>query len=430
MADVKDDIERYLRGEMSSAERHALEKKALYDPFLADGLEGAESISPDHYVSDVMELEKRIQGAKKKNSWFWPMRIAASFLLITTIALLVYNSLPKEQSEKLAEQKEEPTATETLSTGESTAIKGNDQELLTLNQSKEEGPAKTKKSALAATTDETKPKQIPTAEPTTMLGQGNLPTDQIFAESEEANLTDEAKERIAKAEPSLEKKREMALDQDISRSKAPSPVTAQAFTNRKVQGRVTSADDGGALSGVNVIVKGSSAGTVTDVQGNYSLPLSKDNDELQFFSIGLRSIEIAVENKSTLDVKMDEDAQQLSEVVVTGYDLANSKGGAASTVTKLAEPIGGRKALKKYLNSNVHYPQQALERKIEGRVTIQFLVHPDGSLTDFSVLQGIGFGCDEEVIRLIKAGPAWSPTLRDTTPVTERANVQMRFKLP
>ena len=358
------------------------------------------------------------------------MRIAASFLLITTIALLVYNSLPKEQSEKLAEQKEEPTATETLSTGESTAIKGNDQELLTLNQSKEEGPAKTKKSVLAATRDEIKPKEIPTAEPTTMHGQGNLPTDQIFAESEEANLTDEAKERIAKAEPSLEKKKEMALDQDISRSKAPSPVTAQAFTNRKVQGRVTSADDGGALSGVNVIVKGSSAGTVTDVQGNYSLPLSKDNDELQFFSIGLRSIEIAVENKSTLDVKMDEDAQQLSEVVVTGYDLANSKGGAASTVTKLAEPIGGRKALKKYLNSNVHYPQQALERKIEGRVTIQFLVHPDGSLTDFSVLQGIGFGCDEEVIRLIKAGPAWSPTLRDTTPVTERANVQMRFKLP
>jgi hypothetical protein len=51
-------------------------------------------------------------------------------------------------------------------------------------------------------------------------------------------------------------------------------------------------------------------------------------------------------------------------------------------------------------------------------------------LTDFKVLKGIGYGCDEEVIRLVKEGSAWSPTLRDNLAVTEKARVQFRFKLP
>ena len=61
MDDLKHDIEKYLRGELSSSEMHQLEKKALDDPFLADALEGASMISSDELSDDLTSLRKKIQ---------------------------------------------------------------------------------------------------------------------------------------------------------------------------------------------------------------------------------------------------------------------------------------------------------------------------------------------------------------------------------
>ncbi|MBT1686614.1 hypothetical protein [Dawidia soli] len=57
MADDHHDIERYLNGELSPAEMHALEKKALYDPFLADALEGAAQLAPAELSADLQQLQ-------------------------------------------------------------------------------------------------------------------------------------------------------------------------------------------------------------------------------------------------------------------------------------------------------------------------------------------------------------------------------------
>ncbi len=69
MADVRDDIERYRKGELTPAQMHALEKKALSDPFLADALEGAESISPEDFAKDVSDINLKL-GSRKSASWF------------------------------------------------------------------------------------------------------------------------------------------------------------------------------------------------------------------------------------------------------------------------------------------------------------------------------------------------------------------------
>ena len=97
---------------------------------------------------------------------------------------------------------------------------------------------------------------------------------------------------------------------------------------------------------------------------------------------------------------------------------------------ELAGPEGGRKAFKQYLESNLRYPEEALKNQVEGKVTIQFSVGLTGQVTDFKVIRGIGFGCDEEVIRLIKAGPKWSPTKKNEEPIKDRVRVRMRFALP
>jgi TonB-linked SusC/RagA family outer membrane protein len=97
-------------------------------------------------------------------------------------------------------------------------------------------------------------------------------------------------------------------------------VLRVAAQERTVTGRVTAAEDASALPGVNVVVRGSSSGTVTDAQGRYSISVG-DNATLVFSFVGLTTQEIPVNNRSTIDVALAADVRQLGEVVVTALGI-------------------------------------------------------------------------------------------------------------
>ncbi|MEK6476527.1 SusC/RagA family TonB-linked outer membrane protein [Catalinimonas sp. 4WD22] len=99
---------------------------------------------------------------------------------------------------------------------------------------------------------------------------------------------------------------------------------AQAQT-RTIRGKVISGDDDSALPGVNVLVQGTSTGTVTDVEGNYSINVSGDNPTLVFTSVGFESVTEEVNGRSTIDVVLMPDLQQLGEVVVTALGITKEK---------------------------------------------------------------------------------------------------------
>ena len=86
-----------------------------------------------------------------------------------------------------------------------------------------------------------------------------------------------------------------------------------------VSGKVTDSKSGEALPGVNVLVKGSMSGTVTDVNGKYSISVPDNSDTLVFSSIGYVTTEVALNGRSTIDIALNEDIQSLEEVVVVGY---------------------------------------------------------------------------------------------------------------
>lgn len=88
---------------------------------------------------------------------------------------------------------------------------------------------------------------------------------------------------------------------------------------RTVSGKVTAAETGEALPGVNVVLKGTTTGTVTDIDGNYKLSVPSDGGTLVFSFIGLATEEVQIGNRSVIDVQLSSDIQQLSEVVVVGY---------------------------------------------------------------------------------------------------------------
>ncbi|MEL6133100.1 MAG: energy transducer TonB, partial [Bacteroidota bacterium] len=70
---------------------------------------------------------------------------------------------------------------------------------------------------------------------------------------------------------------------------------------------------------------------------------------------------------------------------------------------------GGEPALYRFLSSHIRYPEDALRQKVEGKVFVRFVIREDGSITDLQIRKGIGFGCDEEALRVIRMMPRWIP---------------------
>ncbi|MGS0527050.1 carboxypeptidase-like regulatory domain-containing protein [Zobellia nedashkovskayae] len=87
----------------------------------------------------------------------------------------------------------------------------------------------------------------------------------------------------------------------------------------QITGTVTSADDGMPLPGASVVIKGTTTGTTTDFDGNYTLDDVASDATLIFSYIGFLRAEVAVNGQSTINLAMQADAQQLDEVILTGY---------------------------------------------------------------------------------------------------------------
>ena len=92
--------------------------------------------------------------------------------------------------------------------------------------------------------------------------------------------------------------------------------SAFIYAQKKVSGTVSD-KSGVPLAGASVIVKGTSNGTSTDFDGNYSLNVQEDSDVLVISYIGFKSVEITVGNQTTISVSLEEDAESLDEVVVS-----------------------------------------------------------------------------------------------------------------
>lgn len=118
-------------------------------------------------------------------------------------------------------------------------------------------------------------------------------------------------------------------------------------------------------------------------------------------------VEKIIDNKaaiSTVDVKGGTD-----DVAVPVENKPAEVEEIFAVVEQMPEFEGGEKALYAFINANIRYPAIALENGVQGRVIVRFAVNSSGHIEQVSVLRGIGGGCDEEAIRIVKRMPAWKP---------------------
>ena len=90
---------------------------------------------------------------------------------------------------------------------------------------------------------------------------------------------------------------------------------------------------------------------------------------------------------------------------------------------------GGDVKLMEYLKKNLNYPQEAIDAGVEGKVFVEFCIEKDGTVCDAKVLRGIGYGCDEEALRVVGLMPKWKPGKQRGRAIRVRYTLPINFKL-
>ncbi len=131
-----------------------------------------------------------------------------------------------------------------------------------------------------------------------------------------------------------------------------------------------------------------------------------------------------VENKaSSIANKKD------AEMAANKAEIAEDSRSVFTVVEEMPSFPGGEAERNKFLSGNIVYPQQAVENGIQGTVYIRFVVDVKGNITEVKVLRGIGGGCDEEALRVVKMMPKWHPGKQNGEKVRVLYNMPVIFKL-
>lgn len=133
-----------------------------------------------------------------------------------------------------------------------------------------------------------------------------------------------------------------------------------------------------------------------------------------------------IEEIEVMDMELDEDTEiEYVEVVEESVEEEE----IFTIVETMPSFPGGDEALFKFLGKNIDYPQMAADAGITGMVYVTFVIEKDGSVAGARILKGIGGGCDEEALRVVKQMPKWSPGKQRGKSVKVQYNLPVRFTL-
>jgi len=141
-------------------------------------------------------------------------------------------------------------------------------------------------------------------------------------------------------------------------------------------------------------------------------------------------IEQQIEVDFDMEVTEETVIEELEEVTIDEVEQEEERVDEIFEIVEdPAAPVGGYSAFYAHVSENLHYPRRALDMNVGGKVYVKFVVDKDGSLTLFEVVRGIGFGCDEEAIRVLKESPKWKPGKQRGRTVRQQLIIPIYFKL-
>jgi flagellar basal body-associated protein FliL len=434
------DIEQYHKGLLSAKERHALEKAALDDPFLADALEGyaAAGVNAE---TDIAELKKRLEAriderkvipinTERRSSFTW-LRIAAVIVLIAGAGLLVYQ-FAFNKSKNIAQ----------LDSTKKEEIKAADSGKTSLPESK------TKDSNVTSTANDLKQKAhgvtindktVPVRASRQTTGAGAIRKDSAAndyllntkpsaafkkpsvddktAQTNNGDIKDEKKELAKEQVKTLTVKAKQDANATPQQSEGlfykESVVTDRKANNQYrntniFRGRITDANNN-PVPFANVTNPADNVGTYSDVKGYFNLTSPDSVLKVQIRSIGFENNNVQLRNNvSNNQVVMQDDHSRLSEVVISNKKPnAAARSRESNMKVEEPEPADGWDNYDTYLVNNLNIPDEMKTKQTRGDVEVSFEVDKNGAPINIKVEKSLCGKCDEEAIRLIKDGPKW-----------------------
>ena len=400
----------YIRGLRKGKEAHRLERESMQDPFLADAMDGYNQVEGNHEQRiEKLRMQVSAHSAKKKSTYAITWSIAACLIIgfgISSYFLFLKKSMTDEvfiAEESVSIKLAEPAAPPTPAIPATPTVPATPQKEIALATTK----VKTDSTPISEITARQADKKDMIAEiQTTSQPQGAPVAAVPMMEevSEETAALQEVVATIDTFESESDKKMKLAK------------VATILPQNNMIKGRVTDGK-GEPLIGASVTYKGTNIGTITNMNGEFSLVKKDDKKRLTAEYIGYDPVEIQVDTSRTMLIAMNENKQALNEVVVVGYGAKKNKKsttlGSDAKVKEQTEkeitlqPVIGKRSYQKYLKEHLVRPTDEKCAQVKGKVVLTFLINKEGRPFYIKVKESLCESADKEAIRLIQEGPDW-----------------------
>ena len=409
----------YIRGLRKGKEAHRLERESMQDPFLADAMDGYSQVEGNHEQRiEKLRMQVSAHSAKKKNTRAITWSIAACLAIgfgVSSYFLFLKKSMTDEvfiAKESVSSKLAEPAIPPTPAIPATPTVPATPQKEIAL------ATAKVKTDSTPASEDSTpvseitarqadKKDMIAKIQATSQPQQGTPPVATVPVMEEVSEETAALQEVVATMdtfESESDKKMKLAKVATILPQK------------NMIKGRVTD-EKGEPLIGASVTYKGTNIGTITNMNGEFSLVKKDDKKRLTAEYIGYDPVEIQVDTSRTMLIAMNENKQALNEVVVVGYGAKKNKKsttlGSDAKVKEQTEkeitpqPVIGKRSYQKYLKEHLVRPTDEKCAQVKGKVVLTFLINKEGRPFYIKVKESLCESADKEAIRLIQEGPDW-----------------------
>jgi hypothetical protein len=409
----------YLKGILSDRQRHDLERDMMRDAFDEEAFEGLSMLSETELKTDMQKLGQRLQEriTKKERSIPLWLKIAAGILFFGGIGSYLYVTMKT------------PSAPVVVAQNKST---GKDSNTLAVS------PHVTDTMQLAMKEDQPKAGGIRTG-----AAKENARRSEYVEEKKEdiaANVpaSEEITEIKAPDEPAVLSEKSAAAAED-----KPPAVKRAVPSSPSVKGNVYSGkvldETGEALPGVTIQEKGTTNGTVTDMNGNFTLSVKDTSSALDFSYVGYHTAELDPRKTSIDQVTLEPEVTALDEVVVVGYgtqqkstitgavstiDMDEDKPSAAPEITKPVPPQNSMRDFKKWIYERIDFSSM---KSLTGkqRVTVELMIYRDGSIGDIQFRNTVADDVAKEIQRVISQSPRWQPARQSNTPVDSKIIIRL-----
>jgi hypothetical protein len=401
---------RYLKGEMKGKERNSLERELQADPFAEEAMEGFGSVTAEEADNDMRKLGSMLSRRTRRKNRTAFYRIAASvavLMVISSVFLVIENrsrrevALPAGEIAELEIPASKPIIAE--KEAESKVLAAVDEQRKEVKQSRQE----------------VKENLAPEKPPVKTEPDDSPPdnTDLPAAINHEvlAVAKENASDRIAMAPaPGFQTRQARA---------------AESVTEIRTSGVVLSSEDSMPVPGASVMIKGTTAGVVTDMEGRFSIPLPETGRNVTLVAsfIGMKTQELEVTSGTPAEIMLTPDLASLSEIVVVGYGSSKRVYDEAEEGYSAPRPIIGKAAYDRYISENIRRPDSASagQRVV---VVAGFRIRTDGSPDSIRIIRSPGTRFSEEAIRLIKSGPDWKPAELNGKVIDEEVRLRIVFR--